>query len=198
MNAFRYLCHWCKHPANFSYPLDSSQNIKCAFCGRDFSATLLVNTDQKPPKHGSPEFYKLLEEMSDLHDRKSHDYASNSNPFGNYTFAGQMAVMFSHSPQDAGFVGRLAEKLYRIANIEREGKTTLNETIEDTEKDICVIVALWVAARRDRRKKLQESKVRVVGEIHTQGLLTPDERIREQLAKPVFPNNREIREGDKK
>src|SRR5678809_779765 len=89
--------------------------------------------------------------MADTHDRKSHDYASNENPFGYYHFAGQVALLFKHSSNDAGFVGRIAEKIYRLANLEGSGKTAKNETIADTERDIAVITALWMADRRDRR-----------------------------------------------
>lgn len=108
-------------------------------------------------RHGSPEFYKLLGEMADTHDKKSYDYASNDNPYGNYEFAGELSCMFSHSPKDAGFVGRIGEKLYRLANLEKDGKIPKNESIEDTERDICVIVALWMASRRERRN---EAKIR--------------------------------------
>lgn len=101
--------------------------------------------------HGSPEFYGLLKEMAELHSRKSYDYASNENPYGNYHFAGLLASLFAHSHQDAGFIGRLGEKFYRLANLEKSGKTPSNESIEDTEKDICVIVVLWMADRRARR-----------------------------------------------
>ena len=107
--------------------------------------------EQGRVRHGSPTFYKLLEEMATLHDRKSHDYASDSNPTGNYHFAGKLALMFAHNEQDAGFVGRLGEKLYRLANLESSQKTPQNESIDDTERDICVITALWMADRRDRR-----------------------------------------------
>lgn len=102
-------------------------------------------------KHGSPTFYKLLDEMADTHSSKSHDYASNENPYGNYHFAGEVAMLFKHSSHDAGFVGRIAEKIYRLANLEGSGKTPSNESIADTERDIAVITALWMADRRDRR-----------------------------------------------
>lgn len=113
-------------------------------------------------RHGSTTFYKLLEEMAITHDKKSHDYASDSNPSGNYHFAGQMALLFAHSSQDAGFMGRLAEKLYRIANLESSQKIAQNEAIEDTERDLCVIMTLWMADRKDRRfkTKLNLDKVR--------------------------------------
>lgn len=107
--------------------------------------------DQGRARHGSPTFYNLLEEMAQTHDRKSHDYASNENPYGNYHFGGKLALLFSHSEQDAGFISRLGEKFYRLANLESSGKIASNESIEDTERDIAVITALWMADRRDRR-----------------------------------------------
>lgn len=107
-------------------------------------------------RHGSPIFYKLLEDMAKTHDQKSHDYASNENPYGNYHFAGQMACLFNYSPQDAGFASRLAEKLYRIANLERSGKSVKNESIEDTERDIAVITVLWMASRRSLREPVNQ------------------------------------------
>jgi hypothetical protein len=102
-------------------------------------------------QHGMPEFYHLLERMANLHDKKSHDYGSSTNPVGNYHIAGSFANLFPHSSEDAGFAGRLAEKIYRIANLESEGKIPKNESIEDTEEDICVIAVLWMADRRTRR-----------------------------------------------
>ena len=108
-------------------------------------------------RHGSSTFYKLLSEMAETHDKKSHDYASNQNPYGNYHFAGKVAQLFAHSEQDAGFVGRIAEKIYRLANLEGSQKIPSNESIEDTERDICVITALWMADRRDRRKTRLEN-----------------------------------------
>lgn len=100
---------------------------------------------------GSPLFYELLNTMADLHEKKSHDYASNDNPFGNYEFAGTLGSLFKHSPLDLGFVTRIGEKLYRLSNLEGSDKAPKNESIEDTELDICVIIVLWMAARRNRR-----------------------------------------------
>lgn len=102
-------------------------------------------------RHGSKTFYNLLEEMAELHDKKSHDYAKDNNPFGNYEFAGILANMFNYSAVDSGFAGRLGEKLYRLYVLESGGKVPLNEPIADTERDLAVIMALWMAARRDRQ-----------------------------------------------
>lgn len=102
--------------------------------------------------HGSREFYDLLSRAAVLHDKKSHDYASASNPYGNYQFSGMMSKLFTNS-DDAGFIGRIGEKIYRLANLENSGKTPKNESIDDTELDIVVITCLWMASRRERRSK---------------------------------------------
>lgn len=109
-----------------------------------------INMDKVPIKNGSPLFYALLKSMSNLHDRKSHDYASNNDPYANYRFAGKLSKLFNN-PDDSGFLGRLAEKIYRLANLENSNKTPSNESIEDTELDLCVIMTLWMASRRDSR-----------------------------------------------
>lgn len=112
-------------------------------------------------RHGSKIFYDLLEEMAALHDAKSHDYATAEQPFGNYEFAGNMAIMFSHNAVDAGFSGRLAEKLYRLYVLESGGKIPKTDSIADTERDLAVIMTLWMAARKDKREK---EKIKLVKE----------------------------------
>jgi|SRR5215203_264924 len=102
-------------------------------------------------RNGSAVFYELLDKMGDIHDKKSHDYASEIDPYGNYHFAGMMSKIFSN-PDDAGFISRIGEKIYRLANLENTFKLPKNETIEDTEEDLCVIMVLWMADRRTRRK----------------------------------------------
>lgn len=101
-------------------------------------------------RYGSPKFYELLGQAAELHSRKSHDYAKKGDPFGNYHFAGRMGQMFKN-PDDAGFVARLGEKLYRLSNLDNDGIAPLNESVADTELDILVIVALWMADRRERK-----------------------------------------------
>src|SRR6478736_149336 len=107
---------------------------------------------------GMPEFYQLLRVMAELHERKSHDYASDDDPAGNYHFAGEIALMFLDS-NDAGFAGRLAEKLYRMSNLQLSSKQPLNENVEDTERDFAVIAALWMADRKKRRTEKKKKEL---------------------------------------
>lgn len=180
---YEYICPHCHKVIRFN--IEWAGDIVCPYCSGKFLPYLGAGTSSfgvkieqsMTEKHGSPTFYHLLEEMAVTHDKKSHDYASNDNPSGNYHFAGQMACMFSHSPCDAGFAGRLAEKIYRIANLESGGKIAKNESVEDTERDIAVIICLWMADRRDRRAKLVREQ---------EGTADPSKRIEQQgqLHKP--------------
>lgn len=116
-------------------------------------------------KYGSPKFYELLNQAAELHSRKSHDYAKKGDPYGNYHFAGKMGQMF-RNPDDAGFVARLGEKLYRLSNLDNDGIAPLNESVADTELDILVIVALWMADRRERKS---------IADCHTPELPSPNQ-----------------------
>lgn len=151
---FEYPCTHCGYPNKFTYAFKQTTQVRCVKCDKDYLVKYPeTKSGDTIRRNGSPEFYAMLAEMADLHDKKSHDYASNDNPFGNYYWSGRLSVLFGASSKDAGFAGRLGEKLYRIANLESGGKIPLNEDIAETERDICVIVMLWMAARREERKK---------------------------------------------
>lgn len=109
------------------------------------------NDDKRPQRHGSPIFYNLLDEMAETHSKKSHDYANDNSPYGNYHFAGFIANLFNHSSDDAGFAGRLAEKMYRLSVLGKRQTQPFNESVDDTERDIAVIATLWMASRREKR-----------------------------------------------
>lgn len=102
------------------------------------------------------QFENLLSEAKTLHDKKAHDYSNVDNPYGNYLFAGQLGSLFRDS-RDIGFVTRIGEKLYRLANLENNHLSPKNESIADTELDLVVIITLWMASRRDRRLSEQAS-----------------------------------------
>ena len=101
-------------------------------------------------RNGLRQFYDLLEECAEIHHNKSSDYATNSDPLMNYRNAGEMAHAFK-DPTDAGLMGRFTEKLQRVINL--EGKPPVNESIEDTENDMLVILGLFISNRRLRRTK---------------------------------------------
>lgn len=148
-----YNCQDCDKIFSESHTsLEHTDPGVCPLC-KSISGRIKKITD-KPMRfrNGSQTFYKLLEEAANVHDAKSHDYASNSDPLGNYRFAGELSRLFS-DPTDAGLIGRFSEKLYRLSNLDKNNKNPLNESIEDTEKDMLVIIGLFASNRKDRRSK---------------------------------------------
>lgn len=145
-------CDACTTPRlctidNICY-VEDTRMVKQKLAGlkHEFESTSEITRD----RHGSPEFYAMLEKMADMHDKKSRDYTSEDDPFGNYHFAGRLGQLFNNA-EDAGFVARIGEKMYRLANLENSNKEVQNEPIEDTEIDLCTIMTLWMASRRARR-----------------------------------------------
>lgn len=103
-------------------------------------------------RNGSPEFYKLLEAMGDIHDKKSHDYAMASNPFSNFERAGEIASWFKN-PVDIAFAALIGVKLARLAELSNTGKEPNNESVEDTHLDLATYCALWAAYKKEEGKK---------------------------------------------
>lgn len=99
-------------------------------------------------KNGSPEFYKLLEDMAAIHNKKSHDYAMESNPFSNFERAGLIASWFTH-PVEIAFAALIGVKLARLAELSN-GKTPNNESVADTQLDLATYAALWGAWKKTK------------------------------------------------
>lgn len=104
------------------------------------------------PRYGHPEFYKLLDQMAELHSRKNHDYAGESDPLKNL-----------RSPKRIGidpFVGvmiRLQDKWSRLEEF-LNSKTLLvkNESVEDTLMDNAVYSLLAIILLREQKENKSE------------------------------------------
>lgn len=105
----------------------------------------------KMERNGSPEFYKIIEQMADTHSRKSHDYAMASNPFSNFERAGEIASWFKH-PVDIAFAALIGVKLARMAELTASGKVPNNESLDDTQLDLATYSGLWAAWRKTQQK----------------------------------------------
>lgn len=92
----------------------------------------------------SKHFLELLDEMKEVHIKKSHDYAQDENPFSNFTYAAEVLKPFKN-PIDQVFAGIIGIKLARLAELLSSGKTPSNESIADTFVDLANYSALWGA-----------------------------------------------------
>jgi len=80
---------------------------------------------------GHPKFYKILEELRELHSRKNHDYATSDDPLSNFKEAERLGI-----PAWKGCLIRMSDKWCRL--IELSKKEGMNESIEDTLRDLAV------------------------------------------------------------
>jgi hypothetical protein len=95
----------------------------------------------------NPLFKQILDEMLELHERKSSDYAQDANVYSN----------FERCARDAGIsvdkVFRVFKsvKLARLDELMDSGKKAKNESIEDTLLDDCVYSVLRLAYWRSHK-----------------------------------------------
>ena len=92
----------------------------------------------------NPKFDAQLERMAEIHERKSHDYATAANPYSNFEYAAIVAEPFA-DPMDRTFATMLGIKLARLAELTASGKTPQNESIRDTFDDLATYAALWAS-----------------------------------------------------
>jgi hypothetical protein len=69
-------------------------------------------------RKGSKEFHELLDRMREVHEKKSHDYATEDNPFSNFEYAAQIVKAFTQ-PIDQVFAGIIGIKLARISELRK-------------------------------------------------------------------------------
>ena len=117
-------------------------------------------------RHGHPDFYKTLEEMANLHDRKNHDYAASSDPLSNLRLCERVGI-----PAYKGVFVRLGDKFSRLEQL-IGGKDPMvkGESVEDTLMDQAVYSILCLILYREAKKankvevdyeKLQTSKASI-------------------------------------
>lgn len=89
----------------------------------------------------NPIHSEILDKCKELHEKKSHDYAQDDNPFSNFEYAAKVAEPFT-DPVDRVFATLIGVKLARLAEL-RKGKEPKNESIEDTCIDFVNYAAIW-------------------------------------------------------
>lgn len=89
--------------------------------------------------HGHPRFYKLLQEMADLHSRKNHDY-SGDDPLSNLKSTEEIGI-----PAWKGVLVRLMDKWGRLKTFAREEHFEVkDESVIDTLMDNAVYSLLCI------------------------------------------------------
>ena len=104
---------------------------------------------------GHRHYYELLEEIASIHSTKNQDYAGvGGDPLSNF----KLTERFGVSPE-AGVLTRLSDKVERVYNLFKkessgEGPAVVNESLEDTLKDLANYALLLLCVRYDKAHTL--------------------------------------------
>ena len=97
-------------------------------------------------RHGDPRFYKLLDEIGELHSRKSYDYTPEGDPLANFKRSEKMGV-----PAWKSCLIRMGDKFGRLEQL-ASGKDAKNESMRDTLIDLAVYSLLCVVLRDENER----------------------------------------------
>ncbi len=97
---------------------------------------------------GHPAFYKLLEQMADLHSRKNHDYAGTSDPLKNLRACDRLDLK-----PFLGVLVRLQDKWSRLEEFVKSGQLMVkNESVIDTLMDNAVYSLLAIILYQEQQE----------------------------------------------
>lgn len=88
----------------------------------------------------NPEFEDILKEMLEIHNKKSHDYAMDTNVYSNFEFAASTAGVKVIQT----FLVLIGVKLARLGQL-IAGKEPKNESLSDTLLDLCTYCVIMYA-----------------------------------------------------
>lgn len=101
----------------------------------------------KERKSGSPMYFKALEDMADMYERKSMDYGSNKDVLSNLRSSEDYGI-----PAWVGISIRINDKEQRIRSFLEKGKL-VNEGLEDALIDHAVYSVLRLVMYREEQAK---------------------------------------------
>ena len=118
-----------------------------AFLGR-WAAERAAQADKReaPLRPGSREFLAVLDELRDLHLRKTLDYGVDEDALSNIRSSADVCNM----PAWAGCVLRMMDKMHRLKAFFRRGRTEF-DGVEDTLKDLACYAAIALVLYRESK-----------------------------------------------
>jgi len=87
----------------------------------------------------NPKFHELLKEITELHNKKNSDYATDEDPLSNLKLCEQFGI-----PAWKGCLVRMSDKWSRIVQLSQKEASVVEESIVDTLKDLATYSLLCV------------------------------------------------------
>ena len=105
--------------------------------------------------YGHPLFYKIVDELKELHSRKNRQYATVEKPLGNFERAGRMVKKLFKEEIDerlAVLLCYMSKQIDGVIEIVGENKKNTTEALEDKLKDIAIYSIIAIILSREAQK----------------------------------------------
>ena len=111
-----------------------------------------IESPQKK-QFGHPDFYKLLDQMAELHSRKNHDYAGTNDPLKNLRACERLNL-----EPFLGVMVRLQDKWSRLEEFVNSKQLMVkNESVIDTLMDNAVYSLLAIILYKEQQKNVKST-----------------------------------------
>jgi hypothetical protein len=105
--------------------------------------------------YGHPDFYKLIEELKEIHSSKNHDYAGEGDPFRNFKLSENIGI-----PAWKGCLIRISDKFSRLCSFaNKEEFKVKDESVEDTLKDLAVYSLICLILYKERLSDKKKDEI---------------------------------------
>jgi len=88
----------------------------------------------------------LCREARDLMEQKNHDYGGAQEVFGNLQACEDLGICST----EQGILIRMVDKLSRLINFEKQGKFSVDESVDDNVQDLINYSVLYRARKASR------------------------------------------------
>jgi hypothetical protein len=102
---------------------------------------------------GHPEFYRIIDELKNLHSEKNRQYATKDNPLANFQRTGRMIAKFLKpgiNPTLASCLALVSKQIDGVYEIVGECKENTVDSLEDKLRDVAVYAVLAMIINRDK------------------------------------------------
>lgn len=116
--------------------------------------------------YGHPAFYKVVEEIADLHEEKNRQYATVDDPLGNFNRTGKIIAKLLKPgipPALASCLIFMSKQVDGVYEIVGEDKKDTIDSLEDKLLDTAVYSIIGIIQIREARATAQKKAKRVKG-----------------------------------
>ena len=109
--------------------------------------------------HGHPDFYKLVKEEIELHNKKNYQYANTKDPLGNFKRTARLADKLIkdgiNKPLAVAMI-LMSKQIDAVYDIVGESKKNTIEGLEDKFRDISVYSKLCIILNKEKNDTIPE------------------------------------------